>query len=195
MKKLINNKIILTAIIFFILGVFVGIAIIMVPSLISNSTPKTTQLSDNTFQEESKLRDITSTPVSASTSAVLESEVQRVEQEGYKVFDPEGLSNTSSKLHALHGTLEFAADGYDQRIFFFYNGKYLGTDTKEPSIGVGVVWRADDIITLSYRLYHNDDPLCCPTGGEAFVRFKWNGTKMIALDPIPTKDWSGDLHR
>lgn len=151
--------------------------------------------SANITQEKSKLRDIASTLVSASASAILESEVKRVEQEEYKVFNPEGLSNTSSKLHVLHGTLEFAADGYDQRIFFFYDGKYLGTDTKEPSIGVGVVWRAEDIITLSYRLYRKDEPLCCPTGGEAFVRFKWDGTKMVALDPIPTKDWSVDGHR
>jgi hypothetical protein len=73
-------------------------------------------------------------------------------------------------------------------VFFFLNDAYLGTDAANPSAGVTLEWRNADTIALGYRLYHKDDPMCCPTGGAATVRFHWDGSKLAALDPIPSDD-------
>ncbi len=69
------------------------------------------------------------------------------------------------------GTRTGSGDGYGQQAFFFVGGRYLGTDAKEPSATVKVVSQSDTEVTLAYPLYRKGDPLCCPGGGQASVRF------------------------
>jgi hypothetical protein len=94
-------------------------------------------------------------------------------------YDP---SNT---LRVLVGTRTGSSDGYGQQAFFFVDGRYLGTDTKEPSASVKVVGQSDTEVTLVYSLYKPGDPLSKPSGGEATVHFQLNNGRLVALNPIP----------
>lgn len=94
-------------------------------------------------------------------------------------YDP---SNT---LRVLVGTRSGSSDGYGQQAFFFVDGRYIGTDTKEPSASVKVVGQSDTEVTLVYPLYKPGDPLSKPSGGEATVRFQLNNGRLVALNPIP----------
>lgn len=91
----------------------------------------------------------------------------------------------SQTLRVLVGTKTGSSDGYGQQAFFFVNGRYIGTDTKEPSATVKVLSQADTEVTLAYPLYRPGDPLSRPSGGQATVRFQLDDGKLTALDPIP----------
>jgi hypothetical protein len=88
-------------------------------------------------------------------------------------------------LRVLVATRTGSNDGYAQQAFFFVGGRYIGTDTSTPSAGIEVVGQGDTEVTLAYRLYRPNDPLCCARGGQAKVRFQLNNGRLVALDPIP----------
>jgi LppP/LprE lipoprotein len=78
-----------------------------------------------------------------------------------------------------------SGDGNGQQAFFFVDGRYLGTDTKEPSATIRVISQSDTEVTLAYALYRPGDPLSSPSGGQATVRFALNDGKLTALGQIP----------
>ncbi len=86
-------------------------------------------------------------------------------------------------LHVIIGS-RIGASEYDHRAFFFTE-HYLGTDTQAPSAQIAVISRTDDTVTLEYPLFNAGDGACCPTGGTADVRFRWDGTRLVPLDRIP----------
>jgi hypothetical protein len=88
-------------------------------------------------------------------------------------------------LQVLVGTRAGSGDGYGQQAFFFLDGHYLGTDTKEPSAKLKVVSQSDTEVAISYPLYRSGDPLCCAGGGQRIVHFQLNDGKLAAMDPIP----------
>lgn len=88
-------------------------------------------------------------------------------------------------LRVLIATRTDSEDGHGQRAFFFVNGRYVGTDTSEPSATVKLVSQSDTEVTLAYPLYRAHDPLCCPGGGQATVRYQLNNGRLVALDTIP----------
>lgn len=113
----------------------------------------------------------------------LRSAVALVKKKGYR---PDTSTwEASFKLNVLIGTFAKSADGYNKRAFFFLGRRYLGTDAAAPSAQVEEIWRDDRTIALLYILYRANDPLCCPTAGGAIVRFRWTGSRLVALDPIP----------
>jgi hypothetical protein len=87
-------------------------------------------------------------------------------------------------LRVLVGTRTGSSDGYGQQAFFFVDGRYIGTDTSEPSSSVKVVGQSDTEVTLAYPVYKAGDPLSKPSG-EKTVRFQLNNGRLLALDPIP----------
>jgi LppP/LprE lipoprotein len=87
-------------------------------------------------------------------------------------------------LRVLVGTRSGSSDGYGQQAFFFVDGRYIGTDTSEPSASVKVVGQSDTEVTLAYPLYKAGDPLSKPSG-EKTVRFQLNNGHLVALDSIP----------
>jgi hypothetical protein len=93
--------------------------------------------------------------------------------------------HSQQTLRVLVATRTGSGDGYAQQAFFFVGGRYIGTDTSEPSAGVKVVGQSDTEVTLAYPLYRAHDPLCCPGGGQATVRFQLNNGRLVALNPIP----------
>ena len=125
--------------------------------------------------------------------ADLNAAVARVAQEGYAVQDT-STYDAGGSLHVLIGT---RANGQDNRAFFFWQQTYLGNDAAYPSAQVMAVLQdpASNTITLRYGLYKPSDKDCCPTGGSADVRFRWNGTKLLALDYIPEPSSTAPLSR
>ena len=55
-------------------------------------------------------------------------------------------------LRVLVGTRTGSGDGYGQQAFFFVDGRYIGTDTKDPSAHVKVTSQSDTEVTLAYPL-------------------------------------------
>jgi LppP/LprE lipoprotein len=88
------------------------------------------------------------------------------------------------KFNALYGNCR-AEDGRDQHIWFFINGRFVGTDTRNSSREIFGLWRDDTAMAFMYVLYRARDPNCCPTGGGKIVRFRWTGKRVRALDAIP----------
>jgi hypothetical protein len=103
---------------------------------------------------------------------------------GYTAAEP-GQYHANQTLRVLVGTRNGSSDGYGQQAFFFVGGRYIGTDTKEPSATVKVIAQSDTEVTLGYPLYRPGDPLSDPSGGQATVRFQLNNGKLVALNPIP----------
>jgi len=123
-------------------------------------------------------------------------------QEAVNVVKARGYTpNETSQYHpnqtlrVLVGTRTGSGDGYGQQAFFFVDGRYIGTDTKEPSATITVLAQGDTEVTLSYPLYRPSDPLSSPSGGQATVRFALDDGKLSALDPIPPAHSSTGLSR
>jgi len=103
---------------------------------------------------------------------------------GYTPVEPSQY-HADQTLRVLVGARTGSSGGYAQQAFFFVAGRYIGTDTKEPSATVKVIAQSDTEVTLGYPLYRKGDPLSDPSGGQATVRFQLNNGKLVALDPIP----------
>jgi hypothetical protein len=140
---------------------------------------------------------LTLAPLAAASTGAdggLSSAVALLKEKGYFVRST-STWEPSFRLNMLIGTDARSGDGYAKRAFFFYAGRYLGTDAVRPSAQIEEVWRDEQTIALLYILYRRGEPLCCPTGGGAIVRFHWSGQRLVALDRIPTDDGSAALHR
>ena len=87
-------------------------------------------------------------------------------------------------FNALYGNC-MAGDGRDQHIWFFFRGRFVGTDARESSKDIIGIWRGDRTMAFMYVLYRSSDPNCCPTGGGKIVRFHWNGKRPVAIDRLP----------
>jgi hypothetical protein len=118
----------------------------------------------------------------------------RVRERGYTPNDTSDY-HADQALRVLVGTRTGSGDGYGQQAFFFVNGRYIGTDSKEASATVKVVSQADTEVTLGYPLYRKGDPLSSPSGGEAKVTFQLNNGKLTALGKIPSASSSAALSR
>ena len=112
-------------------------------------------------------------------------------------FTPKDTSDYHSDqaLRVLVGTRTGSGDGYGQQAFFFVNGRYIGTDAKEPSATLKVVAQGDTEVTLGYALYRKGDSLSSPSGGEAHVTFQLNNGKLVPLGKIPPASSSAPLSR
>jgi hypothetical protein len=95
----------------------------------------------------------------------------------------------------LVATRTGSGDGYGQQAFFFVNGRYIGTDAKQPSATLKIVSQGDTEVTLGYPLYRKSDPLSSPSGGEAHVTFQLNNGKLTPLGKIPPAESASGLSR
>jgi hypothetical protein len=104
-----------------------------------------------------------------------------VKAQGYTVGET-SVYHPEQTLRVLVGTRE----GRGQQAFFFVDGRYIGTDSSEPSATVNVVSQSDTEVALAYPLYKPGDPLNRPSGGRAIVHFQLNNGRLVALNPIPS---------
>jgi LppP/LprE lipoprotein len=152
------------------------------PAPASSSTSTTRSAPEPAFTEQE------SHPEGATQAAAL------LRTQGYT---PDNTSeyHSNQTLRVLVGTRTGSADGFNQRAFFFVDGRYLGTDSKEASAQLKVLSQSDTEVTLAYGMYRKSDPLCCPGGGQQIVHFALNDGKLTALDPIPPASSSTGLSR
>ena len=117
-----------------------------------------------------------------------------VRTHGYTANDTSNY-HPNQTLRVLVATGTRSNDGYNKQVFFFVDGRYIGTDSSRPSAMVSVVAQSDTEVTLAYSLYRSNDPLCCPGGGQAKVRFQLNNGHLTPLDPIPPVNSTTGLSR
>lgn len=89
-------------------------------------------------------------------------------------------------FNALYGDCG-GGDGHEQRIWFFRGSHFVGHDDKRSSAGIIGSWRDLNTLDFLYVLYRTGDAMCCPTGGAVSVRYRWNGKKVVRLDPLPPR--------
>jgi hypothetical protein len=86
-------------------------------------------------------------------------------------------------LHVIRATYPTETGYGGDHFFFFVNGNPVGRQdfTGAPeSTGID-----DTTYSITYWIYRPNDPHCCPSGGQATVRFRWDGSTLRVLDPMP----------
>jgi hypothetical protein len=178
------------------------------PALSSSSAAAATSSSTTTAATTSA-SSLTSTTASATRTASAPAFTHRTGSAGATtataaaaVVHAHGYTpNDTSQYHpnqtlgVLVGTRTGSGDGYGQQAFFFVGGRYIGTDSTQPSATLRVVSQSDTQVTLAYPLYRSRDALCCPSGGEARVTFELNNGKLTPIQPIPPASSQTGLSR
>ena len=103
---------------------------------------------------------------------------------GYSAVSVRFWSNAPGALNAIPAYVTHSANGCC-RVFFFVDGRFVGTDAPNISRAVSIRSRSFVMVTLVYRLYRPSDASCCPTNGRRPVRFHWTGTRLARLDRLP----------
>lgn len=127
-------------------------------------------------------------------SEAVKEAVSALESRGYTPTET-ALYHPSQTLRVLIGTRAGSSDGYGQQAFFFIDGRYIGTDTKEPSATVKVLSQSDTEVTLGYPLYRPGDALANPTGGQATIHFQLDDGKLTPSGTIPPANSSTGVSR
>lgn len=162
----------------------------------SHTTTPTTTTSTATTPAQTTTNGGTSAPTTTHTASEPAFTQQETHAEGTSAvaelvrargYTPDNTSeyHSNQTLRVLVGTRTGSTDGYGQQAFFFLGGRYIGTDTKEPSATVKVLAQSDTEVTLAYPLYRKGDPLSSPSGGQATVRFQLNNGKLTPVGNIP----------
>jgi LppP/LprE lipoprotein len=115
----------------------------------------------------------TEKPAGGTSGEGLAAALAVVRAQGYAVKDTSDY-HANQTLRVLIGT---DPAGSGQQAFFFVDGRYIGTDTKQPSAQVHVVSQGDTEVTLAYAL---------AGGGQATVPFQLNNGQLAPLAPIPS---------
>jgi LppP/LprE lipoprotein len=126
-----------------------------------------------------------SAPLSADDAAELVSAIEG--PEGHWVpdistYDPE------AELSVIVASVPLATVSSPQQVFFFHDGIYAPTEALEARSGIGVAGAIGNTVTISYAHYQPEDPNCCPSLPDYTVRFRWDGTAVQLLDPLPPAD-------
>jgi hypothetical protein len=173
-----------------------------VPSQTGATTTRTTSTSattPTTTRSQTSTGGATSAPTSTRAAPEPAFTQQEAKAEGVSgaaaVVRAKSDYHSNQALRVLIGTRTGSGDGYGQLAFFFVNGRYIGTDSSQPSATLRVVGQSDTEVALAYPLYHKNDPLCCPGGGQATVHFQLNNGKLTALNAIPSASSNATLSR
>ena len=99
------------------------------------------------------------------------------------------------QLQAIKAQRAAAAGSAGQRVFFFLEGRLVSTDSPQRTPAVRSTLAAVDAATVAvtYELFRDGDPTCCPTAGTATVRYRLSAGTVSPLDPVPPLD--GPVHR
>ena len=95
-----------------------------------------------------------------------------------------------ARFNALYGDCG-GGDGRDQHAWFFLGRRFVGLDAPTSSHEINAEWRDRWTIALMYVLFRETDPACCPTGGGRIVRYRWTGKRVVRLDSLPRRAYTG----
>lgn len=117
-------------------------------------------------------------------------DIALISQKGYGVTSttPNASVKTASgaMLTSWIGTAKKSQDGYNHYVFFFLNGKYLGTDTTQPSLEITRTQPAGiGSIAVTYPVYQKNNSFADPTGVPVTITYHWNGTHLLPNKPYP----------
>lgn len=119
-----------------------------------------------------------------TTIAAAEAYAQTQAQEGvpFAFIGTDATWRPGAILHVLHAKPSTAASSGGDYYFFFVNGNPAG----RQGFSLARSQQGIDAATfqVTYLIYKPGDAQCCPTGGQASVRFHWDGSKVTALDPL-----------
>jgi len=91
----------------------------------------------------------------------------------------------SSALSFVRGDIGGAGSSPAQAFLFHY-GCFVGSATPEVNyFNVEISQVGDDTVEVRYAHYGPDDPNARPSLSPYVVRFKWDGAKVVILDPLP----------
>ncbi|QQE79866.1 LppP/LprE family lipoprotein [Alicyclobacillus sp. SO9] len=127
------------------------------------------------------------------------SEIALMKKKGYSVKANKATPNASVKTASgstLTAWIAIAAksqDGYNQLVFFFLNGKYLGTDTAKPSISITSAKAVGHGIAVTYPVYNKNDSFANPTGTPVTITYTWKNSKLVPNKPYP-KQFQANTH-
>jgi hypothetical protein len=99
-----------------------------------------------------------------------------------RLIEPASTWNPSATLHVLHATPSGSASYGGDYYYFFVNGNLVGEESFTHGAPAGTP--DDNTLVVEYAISLPTDPHCCPTGGEATVRFQWDGGTLQVLDPM-----------
>jgi hypothetical protein len=142
-------------------------------ALIAEPTPTPTPKA-KAKKEQAKRATLTKSQRAARTAAVAE-----LRRQGYK---PVRLADWHARqsLRVLIGT-----QGGQRRAFFFVGRRYIGNDTTTTSAKLRVGKQDKRSVTLVYTIWRRGDRACCPHGGSARVRFRWQDARLRPQSAIP----------
>jgi hypothetical protein len=98
-------------------------------------------------------------------------------------ISPQSTWRPAATLHVIHATFEGSASWAGDWYFFFVHGNLVGKRYFTRTIVATAV--DDTTFSIAYDVFRQGDPHCCPSGGQATVRFQWNGNQLTRLDPLP----------
>jgi hypothetical protein len=137
------------------------------PATATAFAPATSAATSVTTRTESAPAFVTKPPVSGSSG--LAAATASVTTRGYAVVDPAAWEPEHT-LRVLLGSR-----GGSEQVFFFVAGRYIGTDSSQPSRALAVLHQANTTITIGYTT----------DTGQVPVDFHWTGARLVALEPIP----------
>jgi hypothetical protein len=115
------------------------------------------------------------------------------------VMSHQGYSPVNTDQYSTNSNLRFMVGRTSptkMKVFFFLgDNRWLGTDTKDPSMTISVAHSDTDSVQVTYGLYKPADLDNKPSGGTKTVTFKWNGSKLVPLDEIPSSSDTAALSR
>jgi hypothetical protein len=165
-----------------LLGSGVAIAVMVVPSTneeaVMPEAPAATPAPDAAAKKKPRKPALTRAQRRARRAAVTVLMGQGFEPVRLADYDPR------AELRVLIGR-PAVDDAGPRRAFFFVDGEFIGHDSEAPSARLELVRARDRSVTLAYGLYAPGDRRCCPSGGRARVRFRWNGAALAPQDEIP----------
>lgn len=158
-------------------------------SVESNSAGMTTNTTSNPGNTANSVH------VSASRSTASQSnyasEIALIKKKNHSVKGGKTTPNATVKTasgNTLTAWITMATksqDGYSQLVFFFLNGKYLGTDTAKPSLEITSAKAVGHGIAVTYPVYKKSDSFANPTGAPVTITYTWNGSKLVPDKPYP----------
>jgi hypothetical protein len=136
----------------------------------------------------------TTTPATPSAPLTLHAAEQVLDRRGFATLTERDW-HPGQTLKVLLGVRRGVSDVGAQQAFFFAGDRFIGTDTSAPSGRITVTAQHDDAITLAYSVYRRSDSIESPSGGEAEVRYVWDGSRLTPQQRIPAASSAAPLSR